>query len=305
MYVQEESRQSTLSVRKAVIPAAGLGTRLFPATKVAKKELLPVVDKDGMAKPAILLIVEEALNAGLEEIIIIVGPGDLEAFELLFTSPTPDEVYRRLGPDLQDYSDRILSMGRQVAFVIQTSQEGFGHAVYQARELVGSEPFLLMLGDHLYHTSNTRSCTGQLVEAARRHKRSMLGLRLTPEQQVGNYGTAGGKWIVPGQLLDISELAEKPTADYARTHLKVAGVPRHHYLTLFGLYVIRPRVFGFLEEQIAARHREKGEFQMTTALEHLRREESLLGLVIDGESYDIGLPESYLQTLARFGQRDS
>jgi UTP--glucose-1-phosphate uridylyltransferase len=303
MHAQADANYQVASVRKAVIPAAGLGTRLFPATKVAKKELLPVVDHDGIAKPAILLIVEEALEAGLEEIIIIVGPGDREAFELLFATQTPDETYRRLAPDLREYSDRILSLGRHIAFAIQQTQEGFGHAVYRARELVGNEPFLLMLGDHLYYTNNVRSCTRQLVDAFDRRNSSVLGLQLTPEALVRNYGTAGGQWIEHGHLLEITELAEKPAVDYARTHLTVTGLPARHYLTMFGLYVIKPQVFGFLEEQIAGDSRERGEFQMTTALERLRREDGFLGLVIDGESYDIGLPDSYLQTLNRIGQR--
>jgi UTP--glucose-1-phosphate uridylyltransferase len=303
MHAQGDAALTALSVRKAVIPAAGLGTRLFPATKVAKKELLPVVDQDGIAKPAILLIVEEALNAGLEEIIVVVGPADREAFELLFSTPTPDETYRRLAPDLQDCSDRILSMGRHVSFAIQPTQEGFGHAVYQARDLVGDEPFLLMLGDHLYRTDNTKSCTRQLVEAANKQKRSMLGLHLTPENRVSKYGTVGGNWIEHGYLLGLTELVEKPSADYAREHLRVTGLPEHHYLTMFGLYVLKPQVFEFLEEQISGKFREQGEFQMTTALERLRREDGFLGLIVDGESYDIGLPDSYMQTLKRFGQR--
>ncbi len=304
MHAQTDASQKRSLVRKAVIPAAGLGTRMFPATKVAKKELLPVVDQDGIAKPAILLIVEEALNAGIEEIIIIVGREDLEAFELLFTTRTPDEYFRRLAPELQEYSDRILSMGRQVVFTIQPTQEGFGHAVYRARDLVGNEPFLLMLGDHLYHTNNVRSCTHQLMETFSQQNSSVLGLRLTHKDRVINFGTASGKWIEHSRLLDISQLAEKPSEDYARTYLHVAGLPVDHYLTFFGLYIIKPKVFDCLEEQIAGNLRERGEFQMTTALERLRREDGFLGLVIDGETYDIGLPSSYLQTLTRFGQRE-
>ena len=103
-------------------------------------------------------------------------------------------------------------------------------------------------------------------------------------------------------MLGITELAEKPSVDYARTHLQVTDLPADHYLTVFGLYIIKPQVFDYLEENIAGNLRERGEFQLTTALERLRREDGLLGLVIDGESFDIGLPNSYLQTLTRFGQ---
>ena len=303
MYAQKDAVQPTSNLRKAVIPAAGLGTRLFPATKVAKKELFPIIDQDGIAKPAILLIVEEALSAGLEEIIIITGPGDREAFESLFAAEMPGEYYGRLTPVLQEYSDRILAMGRHIRFAVQETQEGFGHAVYGTRDLVGDEPFLLMLGDHLYHTNNVRSCTRQLVEAYKQHETSLLGLRLTPEDKVGNYGTAGGRWLDRGRLLQITQLAEKPTADYARAHLSVASLPAYQYLTMFGLYIIKAQVFDYLGEHIADNLREQGEFQLTTALERLRRDDGFLGLIIDGESYDIGLPGSYLQTLTSIGQK--
>jgi UTP--glucose-1-phosphate uridylyltransferase len=304
MHAQANPTRRKSIVRKAVIPAAGLGTRLFPATKVAKKELFPIIDGDGIAKPAILHIVEETLNAGLEEIIIITGPGDREAFEQLFVKQMSGDHYSRLPFALQEYSDRILAMGRHVEFAIQPTQEGFGHAVHCARGLVGDEPFLLLLGDHLYHTYNVKSCTRQLVEAFNQCEISVVGLRLTPEDRVSNYGTAGGRWLERGRLLGITQLVEKPTVDYARGHLNVPALPAHHYLTLFGNYIIKPQVFDYLGEHISGNLRERGEFQLTTALERLRSEDGLLGLIIDGESYDIGLPGSYLQTLISLGQKE-
>ncbi len=141
-------------VRKAVIPAAGFGTRLFPASKATKKELFPIVDRDGIAKPAILLIVEEALNAGMEEVIIIVQEDDLDEFQSFFNVQVSIENYNKLPRHFQEYARRLLEIGRRVKFVIQTAQEGLGHAVYCARDLVGDEPFLLMLGDHLYRSEN-------------------------------------------------------------------------------------------------------------------------------------------------------
>src|SRR5450759_699350 len=142
--------QSGPKVRKAFIPAAGFGTRLFPATKATKKELFPIIDRDGVAKPAILLIVEEALEAGLDEVIIIVQEEDLEGFRSFFNDQISIENYNKLPRHFQDYSRQILDMGRHVKFHIQTAQEGFGHAVYCAKESIGDEPFLLMLGDHIY-----------------------------------------------------------------------------------------------------------------------------------------------------------
>jgi UTP-glucose-1-phosphate uridylyltransferase/mevalonate kinase len=290
-------------VRKAVIPAAGFGTRLFPATKATKKELFPIVDRDGIAKPAILLIVEEVLKAGVDEVLIIVQEHDLEAFQSFFNVQVTIENYNKLPRHFQEYARRILEIGRHVSFVIQEAQEGFGHAVYCAREAVGNEPFLLMLGDHLYRSDGERSCAQQLVEAYDRHGISVLGLRRTPEDQIANFGTATGVWVEGDCLLNVTEFAEKPTVDYARNNLRVPGLPEGEYLTVFGQYIIKPQIFDYLEEHIANNVRERGEFQLTSALDRLRQEDGFLGLVMDGQRYDIGLPEYYLETLRAFSQR--
>jgi UTP-glucose-1-phosphate uridylyltransferase/mevalonate kinase len=289
-------------VRKAVIPAAGFGTRLFPSSKATKKELFPIIDRDGIAKPAILLIVEEALEAGVEEVIIIVQEHDLEAFRSFFNVQVTIENYNKLSRDFQEYARRILEIGRRVSFVIQPAQEGFGHAIYCVREAVGGEPFLLMLGDHLYRSNNETPCARQLVEAYNQHGVSVLGLRHTLEDQIANFGTATGNWLDDGRLLSITEFAEKPTVDYARSNLRVPGLPPDRYLTVFGQYIIKPQVFDYLEEHIANNVRERGEFQLTSALDRLRQEDGFLGLIIEGQRYDIGLPEHYLETLKTFSQ---
>ncbi len=290
-------------VRKALIPAAGFGTRLFPATKAAKKELFPIVDHDGIAKPAILLIVEEALEAGVDEVIIIVQEHDLEAFESFFNMQVPIENYNKLPRHFQEYAERILEMGRRVSFVMQPIQEGFGHAVFCARDAIGNEPFLLMLGDHLYRSTGERSCARQLIESYNKHGVSVLGLRRTPENLIANFGTVTGVWLENSRLLNITEFAEKPTADYARTNLRVPGLPQDEFLTVFGQYIIKAQLFDYLEEHIIHNVRERGEFQLTSALDRLRQEDGFMGLVVDGQRYDIGLPEHYLQTLQTFRQR--
>jgi UTP-glucose-1-phosphate uridylyltransferase/mevalonate kinase len=286
-------------LRKAVIPAAGMGTRLFPATKAIKKELFPVVNRDGIAKPAILVTVEEALDAGLEEIVIVVQPGEKERFRALFDVPVSSSKLQGLPEPLQAYEQRLLEMGRHVTFAVQFSQEGFGHAVYCAREAIGEEPFLLILGDHLFHSSNEKSCSQQLLDAYEEHGMSILGLRVTPEHLVSHYGVATGIWLEEGRLLRMTEIVEKPTAGYASTRLRVPGLPEREYLTVFGLYALEPQIFGYLGRHITGDTRALGEFQLTTALDELREEDGFLGLVIEGQSYDIGLPNSYVQTLQR------
>ncbi|MBN2083772.1 MAG: NTP transferase domain-containing protein [Anaerolineales bacterium] len=290
----------TQRIRRAVIPAAGFGTRLFPASKATKKELFPVVDRDGIAKPAILYIVQEALDAGIEEIVIIVQPDDLDDFKSFFNDPVSVENFNKLSKPFQEFASRILDIGKRVTFVTQKAQEGFGHAIYCAREAVGGEPFLLMLGDHLYRSKGEASCAAQLVEAYNRYATNILGLRSTPEDQIANFGTVGGVWVEENRILNVTEFAEKPTADYARNNLRAPGMAEGEYLTVFGLYIIQPRIFEFLEEHIANNVRERGEFQLTSALDRLRREDGFYGLIMDGTRFDIGLPDSYLESLALF-----
>jgi UTP-glucose-1-phosphate uridylyltransferase/mevalonate kinase len=292
----------SLRVRKALIPAAGFGTRLFPASKATKKELFPIIDRDGIAKPAILLIVEEALEAGIEEVIIIVQREDLDEFQGFFKNQISIENYNKLSRPFQEYSRKILEIGRHVTFVIQQNQEGFGHAVYCARESIGEEPFLLMLGDHIYRSNSDRSCARQLLEAYQEHGNNIIGLRRTPEDQIAHFGTVAGVWIEDRRILNITEFAEKPNLDYARQNLRVPGLEQTEYLTVFGQYILKSHLFDYLEEHINNNVRERGEFQLTSALEGLRQEEGFLGLMMDGRRFDIGLPQAYLETLQTFSE---
>ena len=237
----------------------------------------------------------------MEEIIIIVQEHDLDEFESFFNVQVPIENYNKLPRHFQEYAQRILDIGRQVKFVVQERQEGFGHAVYSAREAVGMEPFLLMLGDHLYRSNSSLNCAQQLLESYNQHGQSILGLRQTPEREIASFGTVGGIWVEEPKLLSVTQFTEKPTIDYARNNLRISGLPYEDYLTVFGEYIIKPQIFDYLEENITNNVREYGEFQLTSALDRLRKEDGFMGLVIDGQRFDIGLPEHYLETLARFG----
>ncbi len=294
----------TPKVRKALIPAAGFGTRLFPATKAAKKELFPVIDRDGIAKPAILIIVEEAVEAGIDEVIIVVQKEDLASFQSFFHENISVENFNKLPPNFQEYSRRILDIGQRVRFAIQPTQEGFGHAVFCAREMIGDEPFLLMLGDHIYRSSSEVSCARQLLDVYQQHNLSVVGLRRTPEDKIANFGTVTGVWLENRDLLNITHFFEKPTLDYARSNLRVPGLPEDEYLTLFGQYILKPEIFEFLEDHIHNGVRERGEFQLTSTLDRLRQMDGFLGWMIQGQRYDIGLPDYYLETLQSF-RRDS
>jgi UTP--glucose-1-phosphate uridylyltransferase len=152
----------------------------------------------------------------------------------------------------------------------------------------------------LYRSKTEASCAEQLIAAYNQHGMSILGLRCTPEQELANFGAATGVWLESNRLLSVSEFAEKPTLQYARNNLHVPGLRDQEYLTVFGQYVIRPLLFDYLEEHIKNNVRERGEFQLTSALDRVRKDEGFLGLIIEGQRYDIGLPGYYLETLRTF-----
>ncbi len=290
-------------VRKALIPAAGFGTRLYPASRATKKEFFPIIDNDGIAKPAILLILEEALNAGIEEIGIVIQPDDAKDFENFFNVQVSIENYNKLPKHFQDYSKYILDVGRRITLIKQERQEGFGHAVYCAKDWIGNEPFLLLLGDHIYTSNTDIACARQLMDIFDIHGTSTVGLRMTPEKDIVNFGTATGVWLDPRHLLSISEFAEKPNIEYARSNLTIEGLKESVYLTIFGMYIIKPQIFDYLEEHINNNVRDHGEFQLTSCLERLRQEDGFLGYIVEGKRYDLGIPDYYLQTLIDFRNR--
>jgi len=289
--------RSQQRVRKAVIPAAGFGTRLFPASKVMKKELFPIIGKDGRAKPVIMAAVEEAVESGVENICIIVQNDELHIFEEFFYTPPRIENYNKLTKENQRYSDYVLDLGSHVSFVTQEVQEGFGHAVYCARKWVEEEPFMLLLGDHLWVSESDRSCAAQLLEIYEKTGHNVVGVTVTPEEEIHNFGCVSGVWEEKGSILTVTEVFEKPQTEYAREHLHIDGMEENLYLTLSGQYILSPKLFEYIEENIRHNVRERGEYQLTSCLDRVRQEEGLTGYVIKGKRFDIGMPEGYLKTL--------
>jgi UTP-glucose-1-phosphate uridylyltransferase/mevalonate kinase len=290
------------TIRKAVITAAGFGTRLFPASKTIKKELFPVIDETGKTKPAILAIVEEALNSGIEQIAIVVQARDKELFEDLFYALPYPENYNKLSKEDKEYCNAIMEVGRCVTLITQDIQEGFGHAVFCAREWVNDEPFLLLLGDHLYTSENERLCTRQLLDVYERFQTNIIGLKAIPKEDLKHFGCITGYYEEEDNIITITEFYEKPTLEYARAHLHIDGMENDQYLALFGQYILNPRIFFFLEENIKHNLREKGEFQLTSCLDLLRKDEGFKGYIVKGKSFDIGTPEKYRQTIISFRQ---
>ncbi|MCT7986289.1 sugar phosphate nucleotidyltransferase [Laspinema sp. A4] len=289
-------------IRKAIIPAAGFGTRLFPATKAVKKELLPIIDRQGRVKPTILAIVEEAITAGIEEVAIIVQPGDGPLFENFFKTPLPPHHYHKLSPENQAYSQYLQDLGEKITLLIQEVQEGYGHAVFCAKDWVNNEPFLLFLGDHVYLSEIELSCASQLMEVYNRVGKSTVALTVTPGEEIYHCGCVTGNWQDYDDILSLTQVYEKPDLDYARKNLTVEGLTGDRFLTVFGIYALTPTIFDYLEANIRHNFREKGEFQLTTCLEQVRQTEGIYGYPIKGRCFDTGMPDAYYQTFIDFRQ---
>lgn len=287
-------------VKKAVIPAAGFGTRMFPATKVVKKEMLPIIDQDGRAKPIILKIVEEAIAAGIEEVGIVVQSGDQQIFQDFFQAPPKPELQAKLSVENQDYSQYLQAIGERITFLIQEHQEGFGHAVFCAKNWVGNEPFLLLLGDHIYQTDTELSCAAQVLQAFAQTDCSVVGVTVMPGEIIHKAGCVMGVWQTPNSLLRVTQLYEKPDVDYARANLHVAGMAESEFLGIFGLYALKPEIFDYLAAEIDNNQRYKGEFQLTTCLDRLREGQGMMGYLVKGKHFDVGMPQFYRQTMQDF-----
>jgi len=295
----------TKPVTQALIPAASFSQQLFPASKSLPPALFPVLDTDGILKPAILILVEEALEAGIHSIVIVVSPGHRKDFEEIFHTQLEIRDYNKLPPKLRQYAKKIHEMGAKVSLVAQDEQLGLGHAVLCAGPNLTDDPILLMLGDHLYRSSHEQgtSCVQQLLAAY--GGESVMALRPTPEEEVSHYGAVTGKWEAKRgsykEFLTLTSLVEKPTVEFAQSNMTIPGYEEGQYLTAFGLYIItEPKLFDILKEtkkHTATNHT----VQLTPALDQLRQEYGLNGVVLKGNRYDIGgHPSSYLDTLNLF-----
>lgn len=290
------------SVKKAVIPLAGYGTRLFPTTKIVDKAFLPVIDYDGIFKPVILVIMEELIRAGIEEIALIIQPEQQEEYDKLFKKDMKIQHYRHLPRDKRDYNVKIQQMGMMVTYIYQTEQRGFGHAVYQAKDFAGDDPVLMVLGDHLYHSNAPENCAAQMIEAYERTGMLTISLDEVELERVGQYGIMTGDFIDDDQrLMQVEQMVEKPTADYANEFMGVKdkkGVK--HYYCVFGQYVLTPKVFEILDRDIKNNNSE-GEIELTSVLDEVRSTDGMYAYLVDGDRYDIGIPEEYRRTMREYG----
>ena len=288
-----------VSIRKAVIPVAGLGTRMFPYTKAVPKTFLPVVTPEGVAKPVIQAIVEEALSAGVEEVALVIQPEDEGRFRSYFQSDGRSETLDKLPPALREEAARVAEIGKRLTFIPQEQAKGFGHAVLLAEKWVNGEPFLLLLGDHLFRSQENRSVARQVVDVFQAFGDSQTVVGIYEEQlsRVKHYGAVSGEWVSE-DTMQLQRLVEKPAEDETQAFLAVAKHGKPAYYCVNGIYALRPSVFGILRQQAGAAGDQ--EVQLTSALEALRAEEGVKGLVVCGRHFDTGIPSIYAETVSGF-----
>ncbi len=268
-----------MQVKKAVIPAAGLGTRFLPATKAQPKEMLPIVDT-----PTIQYIVEEAVHSGIEDLIIVTGRHK-RAIENHFDKNLELEIaLKEKGKDkrlkkVQDISNLI-----NVHYVRQKEPKGLGHAILCAKTFIGNEPFAVLLGDDI--VSSKKPVTKQLIDAFKKEQSSIIGVQKVSDSQVSKYGIVDYSSQNGDKLYKVDDLVEKPKPNNAPSNIAILG-----------RYIITPRIFSILEDTPPG----KGdEIQLTDALVKLMQEEEMYAQIFDGKRYDIGNKLGFLEATVEF-----
>ncbi|MEB6121376.1 UTP--glucose-1-phosphate uridylyltransferase GalU [Mammaliicoccus sciuri] len=269
-------------IKKAIIPAAGLGTRFLPATKAMPKEMLPILDK-----PTIQYIVEEAARAGIEDIIIVTGKHK-RAIEDHFDIQKELEttLYEKGKLELLDrvqYSTELAN----IFYVRQKEQKGLGHAIYTAKQFIGNEPFAVLLGDDIVESDNP--AIKQLMEQYESTGKSVIGVQTVPETETHRYGIIEPK-SQDERLYEVNRFVEKPEQGTAPSNLAIMG-----------RYVLSPRIFDYLETQTEG---SGGEIQLTDAIERLNKDDKVYAYDFEGQRYDVGEKIGFVKTTIEYALKD-
>jgi len=266
-----------MKVRKAIIPAAGLGTRFLPATKAMPKEMLPIVDK-----PTIQYIVEEAINAGIEDIIIVTGKGK-RAIEDHFDNSFELEQNLLSKGKVELLSEVQKPSNVDIHYIRQKEPKGLGHAIWCARKFIGNEPFAVLLGDDIVQSETP--CLKQMMNQFDRFSSSILGVQSVNPNEVSRYGIVDGKEI-NNKLYSIKALVEKPAVEEAPSNLAIMG-----------RYILTPRIFDILQNQTPGAG---GEIQLTDAIAALNQFEAVYAYEFEGKRYDVGEKLGFIETTIEF-----
>jgi UTP--glucose-1-phosphate uridylyltransferase len=278
-------------ISKAVITAAGRGARQYLGSDSAQRAMLPFVDRDGMTKPVLQIIAEEAMESGIEQICVVCAPGDEEVYRRHFRDHAANlrSVFKET-EWASEQAKRLLELDQRLHFLVQAEPLGYGHAVWTARPFVGEEPFLLLLDDHVYISKERRRCARQLIELAEAENCAVSAVQATREHLITQYGTlAGSRLSDRADAYAIEQIIEKPNPTLAELRLQVPGLRAGHYLCFFGMHVLTSTVFDLLEELVRNDARELGQIQLSTALNTLARRERYLALEAQGARYNLGV----------------
>jgi UTP--glucose-1-phosphate uridylyltransferase len=267
-----------MKVRKAIIPAAGLGTRFLPATKAMPKEMLPIVDK-----PTIQYIVEEAMESGIEDIIIVTGKGK-RAIEDHFdhSFELEQNLFAKGKFDLLDEVQKSSKMV-DIHYIRQKEPKGLGHAIWCARKFIGDEPFAVLLGDDIVQAE--KPCLKQMIEQYERYRASIIGVQHVTDDEVSRYGIVDAKQI-HDRFYSVNNLVEKPKKEDAPSNLAIMG-----------RYILSPRIFDILDHQKPGAG---GEIQLTDAIAELNRIEAVYAYNFEGVRYDVGDKMGFIKTTIEF-----
>lgn len=291
------------TVRKAIIPVAGFGTRLYPASRSLKKDFFPIPDKDGIVKPVILILLEELMKSGIEEVCLVLGSEEERIkYRDFFETPLSDEHLMKLSPEMQEYENRILAIGKKLKYVYQKEKRGFGHAVFQAADFANNEPVLLLLGDTLYRSDSNKPCALQLIEQYEQYNKLMVSIHSIPLAEVSHYGILSGTWEDKYEtILSVSQMNEKPKASYAEEFLGVkCRDGEKKYTSVFGLYIITPEVFEQLRQDINNAVDLNKEIELTSALDKVREQYGMLGVQLQGRMYDMGNYNAFMNCVLHY-----
>lgn len=271
-----------MTVKKAIIPAAGVGTRFLPATKAMPKEMLPILDK-----PTIQYIVEEAVRAGIEDIIIVTGKHKRAIEDHFDHQVELENNLAEKGKDALLEKVRHSTNLANMFYVRQKEQKGLGHAIWTAKQFIGNEPFAVLLGDDIVESDTP--AIQQLIEEYDRTGKSVIGVQEVPEQETHRYGIVDPK-SKDNRLYEVTKFVEKPAPGTAPSNLAIMG-----------RYVLTPDIFDYLENQ------EKGaggEIQLTDAIERLNQSEQVFAYDFEGERFDVGEKIGFVKTTIQYALKD-
>ncbi|MBU3209300.1 UTP--glucose-1-phosphate uridylyltransferase GalU [Clostridium algidicarnis] len=277
-----KERKMMMKVRKAIIPAAGLGTRFLPATKAQPKEMLPIVDK-----PTLQYIIEEAVDSGIEEILIITGRNKTSIENHFDKSVELElELEKKGKTDLLEEVRKISDMVN-IHYIRQKEPKGLGHAIYCAKSFIGNEPFAVLLGDDIVYNEE-KPCLKQMIEVYDKYETSILGVQEVDKKDVNKYGILDGS-IIEDRVYNVNDLVEKPSVDCAPSNVAILG-----------RYIINPSIFEILEHTKAGKG---GEIQLTDALKELTKKENMYGYNFIGRRYDVGDKQGFLEATVEYALR--